>query len=206
MAEYPYVNTPGALKDFISKLKKSGKPDKIDRTFVASMGFASSNHRRIPGVLRFIGLIDGAGAPTDKYQALRDTKRGPATLGAYIREAYSDLFKAYPDAYRQDSEALHSFFRAHTDLGEQAFSAMSRTFLALCELATFENGVEAAVPEVPMLEATPKPSIEASAKQATAAGGITLNVNIHLDLPADSKVYDELFAAMAKHIFRMGKE
>ncbi len=120
-AEYPYVLTPDAFRDFVTKLKTVGVPDKVNKQFIASLGFKSSNHQKFPGVLKFVGLVDSAGKPTQEYRAaLRDPKSGPGALAGYIREAYSGLFDVYTDAHRKDDEALRNFFAARTDLGDRA--------------------------------------------------------------------------------------
>lgn len=199
--DYPYVLTIGKLKDFLTMLKSAGVPKKkVNSQYVNSLGFKSSNHKRFPSVLRFLGLIDTSGQVTDRYRAaLRDPQQGPGKMAGYIREAYSELFETYPDAHRKDIEALRNFFSSRTDLGDRAMDGMVATFQVLCELADFGKVVEAEKPP----EAAAEPLTKRSVAQVSAAGHITVNVNIQLELPADPKVYDELFAAMAKHIKTM---
>jgi len=204
-AEYPYTLATDALREFLGKLKKAGKPDKINKQYLASLGYTSSNHRAMPGVLRFIGLIDKDGNPTDKYQALRDNQRGPAMLAGFVRDAYSELFKVYPDAQRRDDEALTTFFRAHTDLGDRALSAIVGTFQVLCQFAAFDDDAEAE--EKPVTPKAPEP--QRMPAPAVTTSPIVVNVNLQLELPStsDPEVYKALFSAMAEHIFfRLGKQ
>ncbi len=181
--EYPYVLTPDAFREFVGKLRSVGVPGKVDKKYVESLGYKSSNHRKFPAPLKFVGLIDGSGNPTDKYRnAIRDPEKGPAQLAEYIREAYLDLFDVYPDAYRKDDEALRNFFAAHTDLGERAVNAVIDTFQALCSFADF-TGAKSEPPR----DGTRKQEREKPSKGQVEAGsgpsGVVINVNLQLELP-----------------------
>jgi hypothetical protein len=205
--EYPYVLVPDNFREFMKKLGSVGVPDRVDTKYVASLGFKSSNHRRFPGVLRFVSLIGSDGRPTDRYKTLRGGDEGRRKLGAYIREAYADLFNMYADADRKDTEALRNFFRARTDLGDRAVGAMAATFQTLCGLALFDSTADAATklerPEPPGGPQGPR-----EGRVTTTRGGLIVNVNIQLELPAttDGDVYDKLFASMARHILKFGED
>ncbi len=204
--EYPYTLTLDAFRRFVTKLSTVGIPDKMNQPWLATLGFKSKNHRKFPGILQFVGLIDSGGRPTEKYKALREGDEGRRKLGSYIKEAYADLFNIYPDADRKDTEALRNFFSARTNLGERAVGAVAATFQALCGLAAFE-GPEAAPTEAQHVE-RPKGAGEQKKEALATRGGLIINVNIHLDLPpsTDAEVYDALFASMARHFPKLGEE
>jgi hypothetical protein len=204
--EYPYALAPDAFKDFMGKLRTAGKPDKVDKKYLQSLGFKSSNHRQFPGVLQFVGLLDEQGRPTERYRALREGDDGRRKLAGYVKEAYADLFKLYPDADRKDMEALRNFFRARTELGDRAVGAMAVTFQALCGLALFDRPASAPAKEEPIEAA--RGGEEPEQRLMLTRGGLTINVNIQLELPAttDGDVYERLFSAMARHILKLGEE
>jgi hypothetical protein len=204
--EYPYALTPEDLRRFVRNLSTVGFPDKVNQPWLATLGFKSKNHRLFPGILQFVGLIDASGRPTEKYKALREGDEGRRKLSAYIGEAYAQLFKVYPDADRKDTEALRNFFRARTTLGDRAVGAMAVTFQTLCSLALF-NGAAGAPAEGEPPEAA-KGAGETRKQHAAPRGGLIVNVNIQLELPATTEgdVYDKLFAAMARHILKFGEE
>jgi len=206
MAEdYPYVMTVDKFKEFVSKLKLAAKPGRVNRQLLKSMGFTSSNHFTFPKVLRFIGLIGEDGAPSDRYTALREGEAGRAKIGSYIREAYGPLFQLYADADRKDTEALRNFFRAQTNVGDVAVGAMVATFKALCSFGSFEEQ-PAAVRVAEVHEPHTAPPRGDGVRGA--ARPITLNINIHLDIPptADRSVYDALFSSMAEHLGKLEEE
>jgi hypothetical protein len=202
---YPYTLAVDKLKAFMSKLQQVGKPSKVDWPYVRSLGYKSSNHKSFPSVLRYVGLIDAAGRPTPEWTALREGKRGQAKMATYIKKAYQDLYEVYPNAHLQDTKTLADFFRARTEVGDRAIQGIVGTFQALCSFALFEpvgaREEAAAVAEEPEEEATPY-------RSRPGAGALTINVNIHLDLPSttDPDVYEALFSSMARHIPQLGKE
>jgi len=201
---YAYTTIVDKLRDFIKKLQQVGKPAKVDWRYVQSLGYKSSNARPFPRILRMIGLIDAGGQPTDRWTALREADGGPARLGSYIKEAYCDLFDVYPDAHRQGTEVLANFFRARTGVGERAIQAIVGTFQTVCSFASFEAApAPEEAPDVPVEEQ----AVRLEKPLRLAPGGLTVNVNIQLELPAttDEDVYERLFSAMERHILKFGE-
>jgi hypothetical protein len=207
MAEkYPYTLTVEALKKFLAELRSASVPKKLDWKFVQSLGFRSSNHKSFPRVLRFLGLIAADGTPVEnRYVALRQGEPGRKKLAGYIREAYSELFSTYADADRRNTATLQNFFVVQTGAGERVVQAMVGTFQALCSLASFEP--VSAPEEAAAVAGEPKEET-ARDRLGPRAGALTINVNIHLDLPSttDPDVYEALFSSMARHIPKFGEE
>lgn len=203
MADFPYTPNPASLKRFLSHIQSAGVPGKITQKYLEQVGFKSTNDRYIIGVLKFVGLVDSSGAPTDLWQSYRNRQAAGATLAAALRGGYDNLFSTYPDAYRKDNEALRNYFSAHTKVAERTLGLIVATFKALCDLADFEASqpAEAAASE-PL---TQKPTHEAKRRvvePATHGGMPAININIQLQLPAtdDAGIYDKLFAALKKHL------
>jgi len=119
-------------------------------------------------------------------------------MAGAISKAYGDLFNMYPDAYRKDSEALRNYFSTKTAVGEATVGYIVRTFTALCKLADFE-AVAADVPAAPRIAPT---LLGPSPTALREPPGMTVNINIQLELPAteDASVYENLFAALKKHL------
>lgn len=136
---YPYTPNPANVSRFLDHIKSAGVPSKVTQNYLASVGFKSSNDRYLIRVLRFLGLIDSSGKPTDAWREFRDTARGPATLANLLRENYKELFEAYPDAYDRPQDVLRDFFATKTDVAESTLGRIVSTFQNIAEAADFSG-------------------------------------------------------------------
>lgn len=71
------------------------------------------------------------------YKTLRSGDR--AKFGAGIKKHYAGLFAMYPDAHRQDDEALIAFVRGNTDYAEGTQRLAVRTFRVFAEFSDFDG-------------------------------------------------------------------
>ena len=197
---YPYVMSGPKLNGFLKKLAEVGKPDKITLKYLKSLGYTSSNDKRMLPVLKFIGLVDGNGVPTADWKAFR--VKPESAVAAGIRKGYAELFSQYPNAQQKDDEALRQFFSAHTDLGVGAITKVVSTFKALCQFAHFE-AAEATSAEAPPKPIPKAPKVPAVTKTGHMGEGPTVNINVQLQVPADAtgEIYDKFFSAMKKHLW-----
>jgi hypothetical protein len=196
MVDFPYTPKPTGVVRFLGQIQSMGVPTKVTLSFVESVGFKSKNDRPIVPILKALGFLDGSAVPTDRWRDYRDRSHAPRLLAEGIREAYSELFAVYPDAYRRDDEALMDFFKSKTAVAEKTVRLMVRTFRSLCELADFQldEGKAAGRKEAEM---QPTPSTTTRPPWHP----INLSVNIELVLPAtkDGSIYDALFESLKKH-------
>jgi hypothetical protein len=203
---YPYHVNTANVKKFLEHIQSAGVPEKVTFKYVESVGFTSSNDRVLTAVLKFIGFISGSGVPTDVWRAYRNKSQSQRVLASALRKSYSTLFTTYPDANRKDNEALRNFFSSHTNVGEGALGYMVRTFKTLADMADFGAPAET-VTEIETngeeeLEEGQGGSAVVKRKLTTGTAGMTVNINIQLQIPATDKaeIYDSFFAAMKKHL------
>jgi hypothetical protein len=193
---YPYVPSPDKISAFFKKIGEMGIPSKFTTKNLRSLGFTSSNDTRLLNLIKFLGLTDQSGAPTPLWTEFR--KHQKAAIAKATRAAYADLFQHFPDAHQRDAEALRTYFATTSSLGVLAVGQMVTTFKAICRLADFSS--EPTIVETPHLE---MPRSERQIAKTIAAGdGLTVNINIQLQLPADAtaETYERFFEAMRKHI------
>ena len=204
-----YTTVPKNLEKLLDKIPTLGRPEKVNPSWLASIGFGGGNNQSLVRVLKGLGAVGSDGVPTDLWTAIR--AKDKSKLGAAIRTMYSDLFSIYPDAEKKDAEALTAFFRANTDLGEKAQRLSVQTFQALCKFGDFSAEAAAdALANQSKANESPGDSgkrqkdkkDEGSPAAPPAQPAVTLTVNLQLQLPAsaDGDVYEKLFAAMAKHL------
>jgi len=202
MAEYPYVNTTDKFREFMIRLQGVGVPLIINKKYLQSLGYKSSNHQRFPVVLKAIGLLDSENKPTGALSKWKDRASGPTELGRLIRETYLPLFQIHPSAHEVDKESLRNFFASSSGLGDQAVGAMIDTFKVLCGLATF--GDSSAAPVVMTGEATESPvrSLNGQEVQTRASvPALHIDIQIHIDSTASAEQIDQVFASMARHLY-----
>jgi hypothetical protein len=200
MAEFPYTPRLASLPRFLDHIQKAGVPAKVTQTYLKSVGFKSGNDTYLLSILKFIGFLDTSGAPTQAWREYRNKAASRGVMAASVRAAYSDLFAVYPDAWRKDDEALLNYFSSHTALAKATLQRVVATFKVLCAHADFEAAGELAVtPSRPPVE----PSVLATPERPAAAPAPSITIAIQLQLPPtdDPTVYDNLFAAMKRHLF-----
>jgi hypothetical protein len=201
-SEYPYTTVPNRLRGILGKIPDIGRPDKATQEWLKTIGYTSSNDRSCLSVMRKTGVIAAGGEPTPFWVAIRSRDR--QKVGQHVRIAYRGLFDTYPHADKQDDEALRTFFRSKTGGGEVVQTLMVRTFKVFVEFGDFssaepDGGVDPTDEKPPEDESK---KVHGRSARAPQAGSVALTVNIQLQLPpsTDGKVYDELFAAMARHL------
>lgn len=195
-----YTPVPASLRRILERIPQIGTPAKADATWLAGLGFGGGNNQTNLALMRQVGIIGSSGAPTDLYKALRRGDR--ATFGAGIRKHYSALFSTYPDAHRQDDEALMAFVRGNTDYAAGTQRLAVRTFKVFAEFGDFDQADDPEGRSDDQEEREDGGGGRGRRSRSPSHEGVALTVNIQLQLPpsADGEVYDKLFEAMGKHL------
>jgi len=191
----PYTTNPKNVKQFFEKIQGLGIPSKVNLAYLPTIGFKSSNDRYLVGVSKTLGFTDNAGTPTATWKEYKDKNKAMQVMASAIKTTYDELFGTYPDANEIDSATLENYFSAKWGTSTQVAKLMEQTFKELCSLAVF-----GAVPE-PVSESTAS-AVQQVSKTTTGARPVTININIELSLPAteNASIYDNLFAALKKHL------
>jgi len=110
-------------------------PTKIDENFLRANRIAPGNEYKVVGALKFLGLIDDTGRPTQKSQPLK--ARGATytlALQEVVRTAYKDLF-THLTPEEASQEELYNYFITRMGIGREMAIKATRFFVALCRLA-----------------------------------------------------------------------
>jgi hypothetical protein len=92
-ARTPPYTSYRTFRTFIEDLRQQGVPSRIDRSVLTR--FSGVVGTQLMHALRFLGLIDGDGRPTERLRELakaEDAGRWAETLHALIRREYAPLF------------------------------------------------------------------------------------------------------------------
>ena len=198
-APFAYTSVPNSLRQFVKGVPARAIPAKVDSKYLASIGLKGQNDASIITVLKFIGFLDGGGAPTNVFKSYRDKTRGPTVLAQQIRDAYKALYQTYEDAEKQSDDILRDFFSANTKVGAKAISYMIATFKVLAEFGDFTSTSKG--PSLMPQDSSKPPGI--SEQSAKAAGPqIHINLQIHLPDSNNPATYDAIFDAIALRLSR----
>jgi len=197
---YTYAVKVGSLKEYLTKLKSKelGVPDKINREYLKSIGYTSSNDFPIIRVLQSIDFIDKSDVPTQNLKDFR-TEKSRQVMTSALKKTYEELFKIYPAPQKRTREELENFFaKGKANLTKFTLGLYVDTFKTLCEFADLE-----AVPVTEKVEVKEAEKVvEVTKTMAQTPTGVTINLNIQLTLPAteDATVYDKIFKALKENL------
>lgn len=197
-SSFSYTSVPNSLRQFLKGVPNRGVPGKVNPEHLKSIGLKEVNDKTIIRVLKFVGLLNGDGSPSEAYKEFRDRSRGPVLLAKEIRRAYKELFETYPDAQAQNDENLRNFFTGKTNLGKAAISFIVGTFKVLCEFGDFSGAPSLASPQTPAVQTS-----TSGGAGAGAAPAIHINLQVHLPDATDPASYDAIFAAINRHLGKL---
>jgi len=138
----PYGPTRGMLQAL--QLMRKITPSKVDGNFLRLNKIAPGNEYKVVGALRFLGIIDDDGRPTEKSRLLKT--KGAAfnsALRDIIRGAYNGLFQQLNLNGKGNSpEDIYNYFITEEGLGIEMATKTTRFFIQLCHLAEIDLGLD----------------------------------------------------------------
>jgi len=211
MADYPYCAVQSKLKNFMSKIRQVGVPNKATTAWLESLGYKSKNDRRILQVMKFIGFVDKSGKPERVWIDYRG-KDHKKVLAQALIQSYTDLFHMYPDACARANDDLEHFFSTRSMVGKQVIQKTVSTFKTLCEQSDFSE-----VDSTPRTSSEPKqekkpagekalPSVKAAEpvhlKTDMGMPEIHIDIQIHISADSSPEQIEQIFSSMAKHLYK----
>ena len=137
---YPYarLKAMSEIMDFIRNPK--WRPEKIDVNLIKMLNIASSKESTVVAALRFLGLINRNGEPTDLFDELKNNYQD--TLHSIIEEKYSDIFSMIPKDMI-DQPRIVNFFMNQAKTTRDTAEYQGMLFGWLCR----ESGIQ--LPKLP---------------------------------------------------------
>ena len=206
MTAFSYAQGTAKIAPLFQKIHAVGVPTgKIDKVWLAQLGFSASNDARLISVLKQVNFIDSSHVPTEtwkKYKAANAIER-KQVLSQGIREGYAELFAFYSDANSRTDAEIESFFRGHVSAGSQVLNKTIQTFRALVTIADFTSApmTSGTVPEIK--GGDPDPGQATAPKPLTghsAAMSVVINIQLAVPETQDARVYDAFFESLKKHL------
>jgi hypothetical protein len=186
---------------------------------VLEMGVNSARANVLP-FLKTLGIVDDEGKSLERAKQWRDDGHYTEVCKAMLKEVYpKDLLEAVPNPDQQRTQA-ERWFGNHTGAGQAAVRRMAALYAVLVEAdaakqpdqdkaRTRKRDKEPAKTK-PAQEARGEPPATApiergkanSFEQPQQGPGININLEIHISADATPDQIDQIFASMAKHIYR----
>jgi hypothetical protein len=209
-SEVPYMPSVANLHKILDAIQNAGAPDAFGLDFLKDLGFTSSNDRAVIKLLKFIGLLDSGGKPTQAYKEFMDQSKAKTILGVRLRKAYDDLFLSDKDAQTRTVERLKGWFKTKTGAGDAVANKMATTFKSLASYATFlqkddweeKREVDEAAIEEKLLTPPDKTGAkhEKVDKPNFGAIGFTYRIEIHLPDTTNLETYRSIFRAIREEL------
>jgi hypothetical protein len=203
--EIPFLLNKKNLRRFLDGMPGFAVPTVFSKKELLALGFKSSYDEKIPLIMEFIGFVDKARVPTERWKKFRDKENSAKIMAESIKEAYADLFKRYPNANEKDDEALRNVISGVTSADKMIVGKIIDTFKTLCEYADFNGSFVEPSTQIVKDEPTKnivQKKVEEIPTTKLTGEKLTININLELVLPAttDSQIYDKLFESLKKHL------
>ncbi|MCI0564595.1 MAG: DUF5343 domain-containing protein [Nitrososphaera sp.] len=175
--------------------------------------------------LKPLGIIDDEGRTTERAKLWRDDGHYPEVCKAIAAKVYpKDLLDAVPNP-RDNRDAAKRWFANHTGSGNSACSRMAALYTVLIEAdpATQPDGksakpkektqkknlTKASTPTKEVQSARAVETLQAASPTSPPATrnegpDVSINLQIHISADASSDQIEQIFSAMAKHIYKRG--
>lgn len=201
---FSYTTVTGKIKPLFEKITDVAVPGRVTHSWLASIGFTSSNDRTLMAVLRQVMFVDSSDVPTELWKRYRASDR--TALAEGVRSGFESVYDVYADAHQRSNQELTNVFKAKaTSLGNDTVAKVLATFRALCSLAEFEGEsvIDAEFKELPRGGRNPRHT-EPGADQGTEGFlAVPVGFNLHIHLPADGDrqtyrvIFEELRATLS---------
>jgi hypothetical protein len=193
-----YAYSAKNIVDVLAKLRETGRPDKLSITYIKKVWLLNdTKNSAVVDILRDMQFLDENGVPTDLYAEYQNSSLSKTALAKGIKNAYPELFKAYPNAYNLPKETLEGYFKQKTGAEKSVLDKIVATFTTLCSLAGFSSDVD-----------KPKGFDEKPPEQASGQNPgsgstllpITMNIQIVIPSDATEEQYDKIFSSIKKFL------
>ncbi|MCA0242976.1 MAG: DUF5343 domain-containing protein [Proteobacteria bacterium] len=203
---YAYIISNNKIDPILSRVRSAAKPERFTRETLATWGFTASNDRAMVGVMKGLGFITEAGAPTEVYDRLRDPNDWKYVLAERVRTAYSDLFAIDSNMNSAPETEIKGAMLRITGKDEESVNRYYATFKTLVGLARFDAKPSraAAATVEPKVEPTPTASATTDVQPVdpsrTRSTEFHYNIQIHLPVTTDITVYNAIFRSLKENL------
>jgi hypothetical protein len=206
-AEVPYMPSVTNLHKILDAIQNAGAPDAFGLDFLKDLGFTSSNDRPVIKLLKFLGLLDPSGKPTQTYKEFMDHNKAKTVLAGRLVKAYDDLFLSDKDAASRTVEKLKGWFKTKTGVGDAVATKMATTFRSLASYGDFTKVDQAEDKRVQVEEGDAKGQTISQRREPDrndfpdkGALAFTYRIEVHLPDTTNIETYRSIFRAIREEL------
>lgn len=193
---FKYVYSVGHIDNVLKKIRDTGRPDKLTLAYLRNTWLLrNAQYSAVLDILKDMQFIDSSGVPADLYAEYQNPTKESSALANGIKNAYPQLFKAYPNACDLDKKTLDGYLKQQTGAEKSVLGKISSTFKRLCSLSA--NGGTASV-ELPSKEE--KPLKKDAPDLSDTLIPISMNIQIVIPSDASEEQYDKIFSSLKKFL------
>jgi len=187
---FRYVYSQSQITKILEKIKTTGRPEKLTFPYIRDTWLLkNAQYSDVLVILKDMEFIDNSGTPISLYAEYQNPPLAKQALAKGIRNAYPELFKAYPNAQELPKEQLEGYFRQQTGKAGSVLDKMLSTFRTLCDNANFAG--------VGIAKAEPPKKLEGKEEhRVRVEPRIQLTIEIHIaaDTPDDKikKIFENM--------------
>lgn len=199
-----YIQSTKRLPEVFQRIKNGQAPDRLTIQLLKDWGFKSTNDRAYIPLLKSLGFLTPDGAPTQRYHDYRDHSRSEKIMASALNEAYEDLFLISETPSGSEKDAYEGKFKSFHNTSDNVASLMTKTFLALLDMADFSSQDEFVDTHISS-ENVDKPKQQETeshitSREAKGFSGLHYNIQIHLPATKDLEVYNAIFKSLKEHL------
>jgi hypothetical protein len=129
----PYA-PPSNVISLVHRFRERSLPGKVDVPLLVDVGISEGNAHRVLHALRFLGLLDDDGHPTNNFEALQiaSDEEYRELLAGFVRAAYAEVL-AIVDPSRDQLDTITNHFRRYLPTSQRGRQVT--LFLGLCREA-----------------------------------------------------------------------
>lgn len=194
---FRYVYSPVHISKVLEKIRTTGRPDKLTFPYLRDTWLLKNKqYMEVVTLLKDMEFLDSSGAPIKLYAEYQNPKFAKKALAKGIRNAYPELFKAYPNAQSLPKADLDGYFRQQTGKAGSVLEKISSTFRALCSEADFAEAVE--MPE--RVESLERELPTKERYRVRFEPAIQVNVEIHIAADTPDDKIETIFKHMKQYL------
>lgn len=196
----PYVNAYNSIPTLFTKIREAAVPTKFTNDFLSTvLGLKSSSHRALIPLLKRLGFLDDAGAPTPAYKDYRGERGKSPILAERVKKAYESIYRANEYAHKKDKKEIEGIISTATGASraDKAIPSIASTFLELVALADFDGSI---VPPEDRKEQKEEPKRDIQSPNLSMPLGLSYTINLNLPPTTEIEVFNAIFKSLKENL------